>query len=331
MMNHELTELLTRLVQAGGARESDVLELREAVWTDDPITAPLVDALFTVNDQFKSYSAPWTDFLIEVVEVFLLQQDHPHGFMTEAGAAWLRARIDKNGRIGSLTEIEILVSVLESAENAPEALKNYALNQIEATICLGEGPTRTGDLIRPNCVEEAEVTLLRRLIFSSGGEDAVIVGSAEADLLFRIKDRALGNANAAGWTELFIQGVANHLMAHSDYRPLAREDAERLFTEMNDSRPSVHSFFRRMVPDAMLGRGTIVDAFKAVFPKQRDPFAKKLAIDNSHLITEEEAGWLKMHIAADGQTDEYEKALLTFIIEESGNLPPVLEALRVRA
>jgi hypothetical protein len=38
-----------------------------------------------------------------------------------------------------------------------------------------------------------------------------------------------------------------------------------------------------------------------------------------------------MHIAADGQTDEYEKALLTFIIEESGNLPPVLEALRVRA
>jgi hypothetical protein len=330
-MNHELTELLTRLVQTGHVREGDVMELREAVWTDEPLSQPLVDALFAVNDQCKTYSAPWTDFLIEVVEHYLLQQEQPHGFISDAGASWLRARVDKNGRIASLTEMEVLVSVLENAENAPDALRNYALTQIEATICLGEGPTRSGDLIRPNCVDEAEAALLRRLIFASGGEDAVIVGGAEADLLFRIKDRTLGGTNAPAWTQLFVQGVANHLMAHSDYRPMAREDAARLYADMNESHPSVYSFFRRMVPDTLIGRGTIVDAFKAVFPKQRDQFAKKLAIDNSHLISEEEVGWLKMHIAADGQTDDYEKALLTFIIEESGNLPPVLDTLRMRA
>jgi hypothetical protein len=85
------------------------------------------------------------------------------------------------------------------------------------------------------------------------------------------------------------------------------------------------------VPNDMIGKGTIVDAFKAVFPKQRDANAKKMAIDNSHLITNEEAAWLKAHIAADGQTDEYEQALLTFIIDESGNGPAILESIRLRA
>jgi hypothetical protein len=330
-MDHELTELLTRLVQVGNVSENDVLELRDAVWTDEPISQPLVDSLFSVNDHCKTYSASWTDFLIEVVEHYLLHQKPPEGFIDDAGSAWLRARVDKNGRVTSQTEIELLVSVLETAENAPESLKNYALTQIEATIAFGEGPTRSGDMVRPNCVDDAEVKLLRRLVFAGGGEGAAIVGAKEADLLFRIKDRALGNENAPSWQLLFVQGVGNHLMAHSDYRPLSFEEAARFTTEMDIVTPSVAGFFKRMVPSEMIGRGTIVEAFKAVFPKQRDGFAKKMAIDNSHLITDEEAAWLKVHIVADGQTDEYEQALLTFIIDEAGNAPSNLESVRLRA
>jgi hypothetical protein len=330
-MNHELTELLTRLVQVGQVSESDVLELRDAVWTDEPLGQPLVDSLFSVNDHCKTYSASWTDFLIEVVEHFLLNQNPPQGFIDDAGAGWLRARVDKNGRVTSQTEIELLVSILETAENAPDALKNYALTQIEATIAFGEGPTRSGDMVRPNCVDDAEVKLLRRLVFAGGGEDAAIVGAKEADLLFRIKDRALGNDNAPSWLPLFVQGVGNHFMAHSDYRPLSYDEAARFQTDMDIITPNIAGFFKRMVPSDMIGKGTIVDAFKAVFPKQRDANAKKMAIDNSHLITNEEAAWLKAHIAADGQTDEYEQALLTFIIDESGNGPAILESIRLRA
>jgi hypothetical protein len=331
VMDEELTELLTRLMRAGTVSDGDVMMLREAVWIDEAIAAPVVDALFKLNDQLAAVSPAWTDFFIEAIEYYLVDQCVPQGFVDQKSAEWLRLKIDKNGRVASLSEIELLVAVLERAENTAEDLKSYAYAQIENTIVSGEGPTRGDDRVRPNCVDAAEVELLRRLIFAGGGEGASIVGSQEADMLFRIKDATLHSDNAPSWMRLFVQGLGNHLMAHSDYRPLSRDEAVRLNGFMNDNSPSLARFFGRMLPDNMIGSGTIADAFKTLFPRAEDRFAKRLALDSSHLITPQEAGWLKTHIAADGETDAYEKALLTFILDEAEHLPPVLESFRQQA
>jgi hypothetical protein len=80
----------------------------------------------------------------------------------------------------------------------------------------------------------------------------------------------------------------------------------------------------------MFGRGTLVEAFKAVFPNDGQTSQDHPSVGTSPL-TPEEAGWLKENIVRDGQTDDLEKALMTFIIDEVGNLPPQLEGLRVRA
>lgn len=329
-MDYELSDLVKRLVQAGHVSDSDVLVLRDAVWTDADISIDVVDALFMVNDRCAPSSPAWIDFFIEAVEHVLLHQTPPPGFLDEDGARWLQSKIDRDGRVASIGEIELLVSILESAENAPDALKSYALAQIEATITSGVGPTRDGGSIRPNCVDEAEVNLLRRLIFAGGGEGAVIVGAQEADMLFRIKDAALRSHNASGWLPLFVQGVGNHLMAHSDYRPLTREEAIRLNAEMDINTPSVAGFFRRMIPSEMLGRGTILDVFKTVFPREEDVFSISPIVDSKRQLTAGEAAWLKTHIASDGETDPFEKALMTFIIDEIGNLPAPLADLNRR-
>lgn len=330
-MDEELTELLARLMQAGTVTNGDVMMLRDAVWTDESIAEPVVDALFMLNDTLTSHSAVWTDFFIEAVEYYLVDQSVPQGFVDEACADWLQARVDKNGRVASLAELELLVAIIERAESAPEGLRQYAIAQIENVIVNGEGPTRTDDVIRPNSVDAMEVELLRRLIFAGGGEGAVIVGSEEADMLFRIKDATLDGDNAASWLRLFVQGVGNHLMAHSDYRPLSRDEALEFKQFMDNDVPSLGRFFKRMLPNDKIGYGTIAEAFKTLFPKTEDRFAKRLALDNSHLITADEAGWLKTHIAADGETDAYEKALLTFILDEAEHAPAMLDSFRRQA
>ncbi len=288
--------------------------------------------MFLVNDRCAPGSPRWIGFFIEAVEHALLNQTPPPGFIGEDGARWLQDKIDRDGRVATLGEIELLVSVLEHAENAPESLKAYALAQIEATIKSGIGPTRAPGPVRPNCVDDAEVQLLRRLIFAGGGEGAIIVGAQEADMLFRIKDAALDGQNTPGWLQLFVQGVGNHLMAHSDYRPLSREEATRLNAEMEDNAPSVAGFFRRMLPSDMFGRGTILDAFKSVFPHEDELFARSVSAGSDAALTAVEAAWLKTHIAADGETDPFEKALMTFLLDEVGNVPaPLADLGRRRA
>jgi hypothetical protein len=324
-MDEELTELLARLMQAGTVTNGDVMMLRDAVWTDESIPEPVVDALFTLNDTLTSHSTVWTDFFIEAIEYYLVDQCVPQGFVDETCADWLQARVDKNGKVASLTELELLVSIIERAESAPEDLRQYTIAQIENVIVSGEGPTRTDGIIRPNCIDAVEVELLRRLIFAGGGEGAIIVDSREADLLFRIKDTTLHGDNATSWLRLFVQGVGNHLMAHSDYRPLSRDEALNLQDFMDNDAPSLGRFFKRMMPSDKIGYGTITEVFKTLFPKPEDRFAKRLALDNSHLITPEEAGWLKTHITADEEVDAYEKALLTFIIDEAEHAPAMLE------
>lgn len=323
-MNTEISGFAARLIDKGTVGDEDVIALRALVWRGNGISLDTLDALFLINDRCVPQSRAWVEFFIEAVEHTLLRQTPPAGFLDEHGAEWLRSRIDRAGGIATPGELELLVSLFEHAENAPLSLKPYALSQIEATISSGVGPTRAPGLVRARCVDDVEVQLLRRLIFASGGEDSVVVGPQEADMLFRLKDATLGSQNAPGWLTLFVQAVGNHLLAHGDYRPLSREEAVRLNAAMNANTPHIARFFARMIPAEMFGCGTIVDAFKSAFPAQHHPLSGLASVGPRSELTAAEAGWLKAHIAADGQTDPYEKALMTFLLDEVAQWPAAL-------
>ncbi len=327
-MDVELSGALAKLVQAGKVTSADISDLRELVWADEYLSTNAVDALFMLLRKCEIDTPVWDDFFIEAVEHYLLHQNAPHGFIDEGGAQWLRDHVASEGHVQTRCEIELLVTILENAENAPDRLLSFTLAEIETVIVSGIGATRLNQSPRPNCVDDVEAHMLRRLILTSGSEDAIIVSSGEADMLFRIKDQTLDGDNSPEWKTLFVQAVGNHLMAHSDYRPLSIDEARRLHAEMDNATPNIFGFLARTLPSDMIGRGTIVDAFKSLFPAEPDAFSKSLSIDSARAITAEEAGWLKQQIAADGQTDDYEKALLTFIVEESGSMPSQLTSLR---
>ncbi len=331
-MNQDFVDVLANVSVAGKISGGDVLRLREALWTEEALPQSALEALFDLNRRCEDIAPEWADLLLEALDHFLLHQTAPFGFLDENGAAWLRAQLDRAGRVHGWLEMELLVSILESAENTPDWFKAWTLSQIEETIVTGVGPTRDPAHVSPNYIDEAEVDLIRRIIFSSGGEGAEIVGTHEADMLFRLKDRTLHSENAPGWQSLFVQGVGNHLMAHSDYRQMSPQEAKRLNGFMNEHTPNLAGFFARMLPREMFGNGTIAQAFKAVFDTDEgEHFGNEGDMDASRELTMEEAGWLKTHIAADEHTDELEKLLLTFVLEEAGNLPAVLDSVRRRA
>ena len=289
----------------------EILALRRSGWGDGAMKAEEVEAIFALNDALTEPSEDWSDLFVEAIGEFVVNGTEPRGYVSEDNAAWLVARIDRDGALQGMTELELLVRVLERAINAPDRLKAYALEQVERAVLTGSGPTRRGGEPSPGHVNTAEVTILRRVLFAPAGDEPAAVSCAEAELLFRLKDATLGAANALEWKQLFVQGVASYLQGvASRSAQLSRERAAELEAFVADDSTSVAGFLGRMATSAP-------NAFGVVFGRRRTERDRLAELHDAEEVDTGERQWLDTHVQADGQLDAYEQALVEFLAEDT--------------
>lgn len=315
-MSMHFRELASKVAADGAITPDEILSLRRDGWGDGKIVPDEAEAIFAINDAIAAPSAEWSDFFVEALGEFIINAVEPKGYVSEAQADWLIGRIDHNGKLDSLTELELLVRLAERALSVPQSLRDYALAQIEQAVLTGEGPTRRGGTLEKGNVTKGEADLLRRLLFASGSDRPAGVSRAEAELLFRIKDATLGADNAPEWKRLFVQGVGNYLAGFTSYQPVSRERAAELESFMNDTRSSLGGFARR------LGKSFLRDDFfdvaaDALGGQRSDPGLDE-RIGSARKVDLTEQTWLEARIDGNGQVDEYDAALLEFLAEESG-------------
>jgi len=304
---------LANQAQADGIITADeVLALRRSGWHDGVIDESEADAIFVLNEHLAERTAEWADFFAEAICEFVIAGGSPRGFVSEAQADWLISRLDRDGRIETMAELHLLGKLFDKCNLLPERLRGYALTQIEQIVLTGSGATREGGRIDAACITEAECQLLRRFIFSFAGDGSGGVSQAEAEMLFRLKDATLGAVNAPGWETLFVQGVANYLMAYSSFRQVSAERALELDNFMNDATPRVGGFLGRVAQSAVNPGALRVIGFgrKGAAP-DRDQ-----AVAAANRITDSENAWLQQQIEANNHLDDLERALLRFIAEE---------------
>lgn len=299
---------------------ADLIALRQGAWRDSVISDDEAEALFALNDNNSVQSSAWADMFVGALTSYLVYQKAPRGYVDEANAAWLISHIEKDGKIDSMSELALLVHVLEAATSAPDSLRSFAVRAIEQAVFTGQGPTRHGGEIRPGVIDEAEVTLLRRLIFAPAGNGGLVVGKDEAEMLFRIKDATLGADNAGGWELLFVQGVANHLMAlGNDPVPTAERalQSEKFWKSPAEGKLT---FLGQMV-SSMLSPVSNYRQFKDEFSKREESADEHEArVDEANEVTPEETGWVRAYMEADQYLDPLEKALIAFVEAEGGKI-----------
>jgi hypothetical protein len=190
----------------GNALSADVLrQLRREVWASGSVTPAEAKRLFDMNRTVEP-SKDWTDFFVEALSEYMLSQSDPRGYVTEDEATWLLRHIGRGDKTPTSAELELIAKLLEHAEYAPASLRRFALGAIEQAV-----------MARDNGVDDGEVALIRRLVFAPAGDGPAKVSKAEAEMLFRLKDASFGKDNSSEWKKLFVQGVANHLMAHQSF------------------------------------------------------------------------------------------------------------------
>ncbi len=306
-----LADLTSSLTQARAIRAEDVLGLRRLVWADAAVSADEANALMALNAACPVQAPEWIDYFVEVMVDYIVHQQQPEGYVDADKAKWLMDWIDKDGRLDSRGELELLVKVMETATLVPEALRVYALKQVEAAVLTGEGPTRReridgNGVLDPHGINETEVELLSRILYAQGGDNSLIVSTDEADMLFRIKDKTIDAVNAPQWAGLFVHAVANHLMAHRNYQTLSREDQLRVEAYTADTGVHVGRFFRRMVglEGAALPQSVLDIA---------DEMGDDAAVAADAKLTAGEIKWTIAHIREDGRCDALERQLIAFL------------------
>ena len=315
-MSMEFGALIADSTSDGRISADEILELRRLGWADGKIGPDEAEELFAANDACTLPTSEWCDFFVEALSHFIVETVPPASYIDDEMGDELIARIDRDGRVGSMAELELLVRVLEVANNAPDRLKAYALKQVEEAVLHGDGPTRHG-VLTPKGINEAECALLRRLIFARAGDRPAGVSQREAEMLFRIKDAALYEVNAPAWETLFVQGVANFLLGFGGDEPLSAQRAIELEAFMNKEGEGVGGFLGRV----LTSKPTFGGAFASLLGDSEPDNGVEAYDDKAEaaaVLEPGEADWLSDMLEADEELDEHEKALIAFIDAETG-------------
>ncbi|MBV7258627.1 hypothetical protein [Erythrobacter crassostreae] len=316
-MTTHFTELAQRAAADGVVSPEELLGLRRQGWGDGIITREEAEALFAINNVLDDRDNEWCDFFVEAIGEYVLNGTQPRLQCNKAEAEWLIQQVDHDGVVESVVELETLVRIVERAENVPDPLKNYILEQVEREVMSGTGPTRCGGELSATHITGAEVRILRRVIFSSGGYGPAAVTRFDAELLFRLKDATLEDENDAGWADLFVDAIANYIRGFAlDNAQLSHARKLELMKFVENNTANHAAFFGRMIRQTPNIGSNVSEAFKHLRGEDGPQNDYSADFEAGDIVTENERSWLESQLKKDGQIDAIEARLIERIAEE---------------
>lgn len=318
MPNSTKDGLINHVGADGHVSAEDVIFLRRNVFADGVVSRDELSTLFTLGRRAPSGDPEWAEFFAEAAADFFLREEEPHGYLTDEEFDHLSSLIGRNGP--TTLELGLLVSLMEKSVSTPAAMAEFVADEFRRTIGAHKGGAR---------IARADADLLRRFLYAAGGDGTVAITRGEAELLFDLHEATAGANNDPSFSDLFVKGIAAHLMAHVGYRPLPREEALRLHDWVKDQTVNSAGFFGRMVAGGLAGIRNAYGQKKSVAAKKNEDNAVAAAI--AEQITAQEADWLADRIGRNGHFDELERALLAYMRELDAELPPKLAALVEKA
>lgn len=231
-MNIQFADLARSAAACGEISPPELLALRQLGWSGGRITRHEAETLLALNRALAQpngahASGEWADFFVDALCEFVLGDAEPLEACDECEARWLIGAIDGGGQPVTMAEIELLVRLIERARAVPDSLRHYALQQVEAAVLAGDGPTRVGGGEARCHITGAECRLVRRILFATGGDRAPAPSRPTMETLLGIERATRPSNNSPEWRLVLFDATESHLG-----RGLAKgETAERVLSE----------------------------------------------------------------------------------------------------
>lgn len=325
----EVPKNIRAIAEKGQIGADDVQELRRRIYPDGVVSSAEADNLLWLNDACANACPEWNALFVEALTDFYVNQRRPRGYIDEEGAEEIAHRLLKDGRINSANELELLVSIIDRATSVPEKLVLFVMAEVRISVLEGEGPVRNGRKLEPGTIAEAEIDLLRRLVYSTASDGNIKITRLEAELLFDLNDAIVTAENHADWADLFVNAIANYVMAAELWAPRPHEEVVRQEAWL-EQRDGALSFMRKLADSGIKGA---LEALKhdADSDAAMRRAARAEAIAEAEELTEEEAKWLTGRIARDGAIHDNERAILERLRARADDLHPAIRELIEKA
>jgi hypothetical protein len=305
----------------------DILLLKRAFYEDGVASSDEANLLISMHQGCTVRHADWPDFFIEAITDYLVFQEPPRGYVTAANANWLVGRLSRNGKIASKTEIELVLSVLDKSRWAPVSLSKFAIEQIRHAVVTGAGPLRHGKSLPAGRISEAEVDLLRRVLYAFGGNGHVAVTRSEAEVLFDIDEAVSGSLPNAIWTDFFVKAIANVMMSASGYSVPSREEALRQEADLEDDEDGRTSILFSLLAMVHANLTSMQDVYRDQTMEERALARlehQRIEIITNEPIAETDPAWLVGRLGRNGRLTPSEQALISYLNHESPRIHPTL-------
>ena len=309
-----LTEAVAALDGKAVLTAEDALEVRRIVFANDgPVTRDAAEALFRLNAAAGQLSAEWAALFVEALVELVVRQRVPAGYVDTETGAWL---MDAVGRHPVRDDVlDMLVHVLETADETPDALDAFVLGALKSTLL--ERP-------EPRTLTKADVERFRRAVFALGSEGNIEVSRREADLLFDINDVLHGEANDPAWADFFVRAIADSVLRVQTYVELSTAEELKAEAFLADTRVRPFAFL-----GAMLHPASAVGQFRQHDADILDMWAARNAADTAadeaaRSVEADEAHWLMQRLQQDGRFDANERQLVRFLVENARAIDPAL-------
>ena len=303
-----LTDLVTRFGSRNDIDATLALECRKLIYGADlTVRRDEAQALVTLNARALTRSRDWTGLYQETLTDYLVNQATPAGYVAEETAAWLMQALTATGPALDESDIDMLLHVLDRADQVPDAFSAYILDQVCAHCAAGvQADGRLSD---------ADVERLRRALYAIGSADNIAVTHVEAERLFALNAQFHGAAVNPAFDDLFAQAIGNAVL----YEPLWRADSAR--ETRHQGWLSDRHLVRRIRPyherfHNPHGLTDMADGIREVVSAPIE--ARQLAADEAiearaEQLTADEAHWLSDLLGPDGRADPREQALFRFL------------------
>ena len=298
----------------------DVADMRRKFWEDNVINEEEAAFLFSLNDRFQSQNEDWIMFFIEAMSTYCVSHTVPRGYMTQDNVDWLVFKIHENNAMESATELMLLIKILETAHQVPQTLVIYTLEQIKEGILKGNGPFKSGDDARPGVIDKDEVEMIRRVLYSVGGDGNISITKREAEFLFDLNEKSEEELNHASWLELYTVAVTNYLMTVGGHEPVPRETVIKR-QEWLEERGTTWGFMSKMLNFSTWSDTNEHDFSGMSFERMEQQNSE------AESITEQEASWLYSLMTSDSIISDNEKEMLKYLFERSAFIPDNLKTL----